>query len=364
LPQANELNVKAYRILAKHLSDEWDTSRKKPTNRPDLAQIVAEANNIILDLDGLKIHDPDLEMVRRDAKEATQDAISALRKLNELPPPPGAGELFLNGFLFGISGRFDLAGEAGDRAQKQLDAILAQFRKLSSACEQISAAKLLLKRTAKKYSGKSNLPNLEVDVDEGFLLEPQDDWIALTNTTGCDLQNALLRVHLTGLKGDTKENIHFFPKWQKEKTIYAAYPGGIKIQDLIIGRQTVTLIQSVRMEVWADEGHIPEFKYEYAGDEKTKDVEREFDVIRAKVTWSVRDGFLGDRKVFTLYNKTGRVLPKVAIRTPAGTRNHDLFLADDYLEVGKLQVSRNLNPGERVTVSICGYELNSFTIPK
>jgi hypothetical protein len=358
---AMRTNVHNYRILARHLSDSWETRRQKALARPDTAQIVAAAQGVVLDLDALSIDDPDLRMIRDEVKGATQNAIAALGKLEQLPPPPGSGELFLTGFVCGIGGRFDLAAEASDRAQNKSDAITAELRNLNSAYRRACSAKLLLKRAAPRYSGTPTLSGVTVDVDESFILD-QDDWITLTNTTGHDLRNALVSVYLTGLFEDTKENIHFVPEWSIGQKVYAAYPRGLSVQGMTIGCQTVGLIQSAKVRVSADEGQVAQFTYQYAGAEKQKDVQREFNVIRPHVTAQVRDGAFGNGKVFILYNHTGRTLPAVSVTTPAGTRWYGNFRRDSSFEVGGLQVSRNLYPGERVTVLIQGYELCSFTI--
>lgn len=352
-------NRVAYHALARQICDPWNSNRKRPTARPDIAQITAEAQNSILDLNALQLDDPDLRLIRDESRTATEEAIAAIRSLDRLPPPPNSGDMFLTGFLCGLSGRFDLAAEAAQGAQTQVDAVSRELRALRSAFDRACSAKLLLKRAAPKFTRTGNLNRLAVDIDEGFILD-QDTWITLHNTTGKDLHNALVAVHLVGQNGETKENTHFVPDWGSGARIYAPYSPGLAAQGVIIGQQAVGSLHVAKVRVLADEGRVDEFVYQYAGDEKLKDVKRELDAVRADVVGSHRNGALNG-KVFILNNRTGRSLPNVSVTSSAGAHTPGILLPGHSFEVGKLQVARNFRPGESVTVYIGGYELGAFT---
>jgi hypothetical protein len=345
---------KAYRVLARQLADHSSHDRKKPEPCQDSAQIVAAAQASLLDLNALRPDDPDLRLIRDEASAATRDAISAIQTLERLPLPPSSGDLFLTGLLCGVSLRFDLAAQVGVDAQAKTDAALAEVRKLSASWQRITAAKLLLKRAAPKYSSAALLDSpIRVDIDAGLVFVGLDDWAAFKNTTGRTLHDALVVVRLKGVDGETKENVHFVSEWQAGQTIHAAYPNGLKVSGMQIGRQTVTSIQTAHVSVFSVEGRVKEFEYTYNGKEKDADITAYMNVVRDHVGIGWREGATSG-VVFQFTNKSNLTIQSVSFKTSAGSYNYGTLRPGETAEVGWQQVDRNLRSGDRVEVFFSG----------
>ena len=274
-------NKQAYITLLKGLSDGWTLHRNDPKPQMDLAQILAQAQNMILDFNAIETDDPDLLTIRDEAKAGVQQAAVALRTLDQMPKPPGAGDIFVASFAYGFVLRPDLAVELGDNAQKQANAVQDQVRSWIAGIQRAEAAKLLLQRAIPKYAGPNfNMPSvLSVDIDESIGGGGEPDWITLTNNSGRDLNNAVVSVTLFGVNGETKENIHFIPLWRSGQTIHSWYEPGIIAGDKVVGRQTVTRIQSATINLASDEGTQNNIIYQYAGSEKDKDLQAYLNAI-------------------------------------------------------------------------------------
>jgi hypothetical protein len=176
-------------------------------------------------------------------------------------------------------------------------------------------AKLLLRRAAQKFAGPAlNRPNaVLIDVDESFGADP--DWVALTNNAGRDLHNVLVSVTLAGKGGETKENIHFVPKWRANDMIHGRYEAGAMIGDKVVGRQSVVLIQTVQASVTSDEGQQHDIVYQYAGAEKEKDVQRMLDALKIDLSYKPfkRGVFVDDPPAVLISFAGQEILSKVNV---------------------------------------------------
>ena len=265
-----------YVTLASHLADECRPNRDGPEASRDIAQGLAELRNAALDLERLKVADPDTAAVVAEGRRVFDEAATTVERLSALPRLPGQLEIASESFLRGLA--LDLPGLARryDQLSSVQEALLAESRRAAAILQRGEAAKLMLPRLAARHAGpryKSG-PVLKVDFDEAWGPVGPADWLRLANVSGITLHNATVLVEVHGEAGDVARSVHFMPSWSAGATIDARYTGGDDSFGFPVGRQTVPNVANVSVSLWSEELRQEGITYGYLGAEHDADVAR------------------------------------------------------------------------------------------
>ncbi len=287
----------AYVTLASRLADEFRTGREGPEKARDIAQSLAELRNAALDLERLKVADPDTAAVVAEGRLVFNEAATSLERLSGLPRLPGqlevAGESFLRGLILDLPG----IARQYDQLSGVQEALLGEARRLAAILQRGEAAKLMLPRIAARYAGPPRKagPALRIDFDESWGPVGPADWLTLSNATGGDLHNATVLVEVRGEAGDVARSVHFVPSWRDGTAIDARYTGGDESLGFPVGRQTVPNVAGVTASLWSEELTQEAIVYTYAGAEHDADVARYCAAMRVRARFRpFRPGIVWD----------------------------------------------------------------------
>lgn len=354
-----------YRTLAAHLSHELKPNPADFRDDKSLTDIIAEGHAAILDLRAIKSNDPDITYIAAQATAAYTDAVARMERINALPKPPSDGSIFFESFIHGLYGNIYAGYELGAEADKKRKAIADELTGASAAIEKADAAHLLLARVAERYAapGRGDPARIVVDYAGAWNAWGPHDWCALYNAGG-DITDCTVVVELKGAGGQTRKNVHFVEKWPGKSQLYARYEAGTELNGRQFGRTTVPEVASLQVRVLAP-GYTADVKYTYAGAEKSKDVSRWVAEVKPHIHPRVRSSRWGasSGKVLVLENRWKYPVFQVGVRvvSSSGSQVGEFVKprldAGSSMDVGSWQVSRNLTPGDRVTVWLGEAEL-------
>lgn len=354
-----------YRTLAAHLGYGLKPNPADFRDDKGLTDIIAEGHAAILDLRAIKSDDPDITYIAGQATAAFTDAVARMERINALPKPPSSGAVLMNSFIHGLYGNPYAGYELGADADAKQRAIADELTGATAAIEKADAAHLLLARVAERYAApeRGDPARIAVDYDGAWNAWGPHDWCALYNAGG-DITDCTVVVELKGAGGQTRRNVHFVGKWPGKSRLYARYEPGTELNGRPFGRTTVPEVASLQVRVLAP-GYTADVSYVYAGAERTKDVSRRVAEVKPHIVQRVRDSAWGasSGKVLVLENRWKYPVFQVGVRvvsstgSPVGEFVKPRLDAGSSMDVGSWQVSRNLTPGDRVTVWLGEAEL-------
>ena len=267
----------AYLILARSLADPHLTRLDSAKTERNLAQTISANRKILHELFAVAAmsEQRDLTAIANESAEAVLDLLIQLKLLDALPKPPEADQLVAEGLIrllfrgFGIIGRVE-------EIYLQDTNLKNAFRALSEASARRDRAKLKLPVIAAYYSGPPapiSAPPLAIDYDAAWFPD-QPDRVILRNKTGTTLHHCTILVELLGKAGTSTPTLYFVETFAPENAIYGEYAGDTKVQDKIMKRPAVQLVQGLKVSLWADELSQENIAYQYAGAEREKDIAR------------------------------------------------------------------------------------------
>jgi len=263
-----------YRTLAQQLVLPLYFTPEGFRDNIDLSELMAVGHSGIVALRGIQSSDPDITYITAYGEAALSEGFRRLEKINELPRPPGAGELFVSSFIDGLFGNVYGGYSRGLDAEGQQKKIIAEFYSLAATLEKIDAAQLMLPKVAERYSASmcDSTKRIIVDLDESWGCFGPHDWLSISNS-GPTLEDCTIIVQLTASDGKMRTNLHFMQNWPENASLYARYEQGRAILEKQIGRTTVTRIKQVDVTIYS-----PKFatvsRYIYEGQEKDNDFAR------------------------------------------------------------------------------------------
>jgi len=276
LPAASKPSTKPlppeYRILAENLGLEIKPSPDQFRDNKGTTQIIAEGHESIMALRNIESSDRDIAYVAEQAQGAFSEAIKRMERINSLPKPPGAGELFVSSFIDGFFGNVFGGYARGQEAEGKQAAIITEAEAMLAAIEKADAAHQLLPKIAEKYSATfcDSTDRIAVDCDESWGWFGPHDWCSFRNC-GAALEDCTIVVQLTGASGEVRKNVHFVKAWPANTWLYARYSPGQEMLGRKSGRMTVSGIRQVDVTIYS-----PQFatliKYVYEGVEKDRHI--------------------------------------------------------------------------------------------
>lgn len=288
-----------------------------------------------------------------------------MERINALPKPPSAGTVMVNSFIHGFFQNPYAAYELGVDTENKQRALTDELTGATAAIEKADAAHLLLARVAERYAspGRGDPARIAVDYDGAWNAWGPHDWCALYNAGG-DITDCTVVVELQGAGGQTRKNVHYVAKWPGQSRLYARYEAGTELNGRQFGRTTVPDVVSLQVRVFAP-GYTAALNYTYAGAEKSKDVSQRIAEVKPYVHPRVRDSAWGasSGKVLVLENRWKYPVIQVGVRVTSSTGSSvgefvkPRLDPGSSMDIGGWQVSRNLTPGDRVTVWLGEAEL-------
>ncbi len=264
-----------YRTLAENLSLDIKSSPDEYRDNKGITEIIREGHGAVMALRGIQSSDRDITYIAEQGQSAYSEAISRLERINALPKPPGAGELFVSSFIDGFFGNVFGAYARGKDAEGKHNAIIIEAQALLAAIEKADAAHQLLPKVAEKYSAPLSESNgrIAVDFDESWGSWGPHDWLSICNR-GSTLQDCTIVVQLTGAGPSGREvrkNVHFVKNWPGNTWMHARYEPGQDFLGRKAGRMTVYNVQQADVTV-----HSPQFataiNFVYQGTVKDKKI--------------------------------------------------------------------------------------------
>ncbi len=278
LPAASTPSTKQlppeYRILAHQLVCELEYSPEDFRDDIGFSELMALGHSGVMALKGIQSSDQDIMYIASHGESAISEAVRRYERINELPKPPGVGELFASSFIDGLFGNPYGGYARGLDAEDQQKTIVAQIYPLLAAVEKIDAAQMMLPKVAEKYSASmcDSTGRIVVDLDEAWGCFGPQDWLTISNK-GQTLEDCTIVVQLTGANRQMRTNVHFVQNWPANTNVYARYELGTTLLEKQVGRMTVTEIKQVDVTIYS-----PKFatisRYIYEGNEKDKDFAR------------------------------------------------------------------------------------------
>lgn len=261
-----------YRTLATIFAAEMKPSPDQFRDDKGITEIMAEGHSAVLDLRAIESPDQDIMYIADQGEAACSEFLRRFERINALPKPPGAGELFVGAFVDGCFGNvFGGYARVLDAEEKQ-NAIIAEVHPLIAAIEKGLAAQQMLPKVAEKYSATfcDSTRRIAVDFDESWGWFGPHDWLKIYNY-GQPLKDCTIVVQLTGASGKVRKNVHFVKQWPAKSWMYARYEGGTKLLEKHVGRMTVDDVQKLDVTIYS-----PTFatliEYTYKGPEHDQDV--------------------------------------------------------------------------------------------
>ncbi len=359
-----------YHTLASHLAQELRASPDDFRDDKGLAEVAAEGHAAVLDLRAIRSADPDITFVASEAAVAYAEGVTRLERINALPKPPGQGAILAQSFVHGLYGNVYAGYKLGADADRKQAAIRDEMTALAAAIEKADAAHLMLPRIAGRYAApKAASGRFEVNFCEAWNAWGPHDWLEVHNTGG-DLEDCTVVVELKGAGGHIRKNVHYVKRWAGNSRLCARYEPGTMVDGRTVGCRTVTGVQALTVSVLSPKVST-DVGYVYTGPEKAKDVAARIALARPHITCRVRDSALGASagKVAVIDNRLKHPVFQVGVRVTAangaavGEFVRARLEAGGSMDVGSLQVSRNLVAGDRVQVWLGEAELLTYTVP-
>ncbi len=264
-----------YRTLASSLGQQIEPTREAfpDPEEVDLADLIADVDRIVLELQEIQSDDRQITYLARQAEAVVTELAKRIHRI-EAMPVPSMGNLFMASFACGFLGD-PVVGPTllGANAMKQYDDLLAEVRRTIPLLNRADGLHRLLPQIARKYSPATTETSdrIAVDFDEAWGPVGPHDWLILTNS-GADLTDCTILVELTGASGQVRQNVHFAEYWAADTPMYARYEmGGLFFEGKHIGSTTVLDVKSITVTVWSPEESF-RIEYMYQGEEKDRDI--------------------------------------------------------------------------------------------
>ena len=261
-----------YRTLAENLSLDIKSKPDQYRDNKNITEIIAEGHGAVMALRGIQSSDRDITYIAEQGQSAYSEAINRLQRINALPKPPGAGELFVSSFVDGFFGNVFGGYARGKDAEDKQNAIIVDAQALVAAVEKADAAHQLLPKVAEKYSAPLTNSNgrIIVDFDEAWGWWGPHDWLSIYNS-GPTLQDCTIVVQLTGEQRNVRKNVHFIKSWPANTWMYARYEPGQEILGRRVGNMSVVHVQELDVTVYSPQ-FATAINYVYQGAVKDKKV--------------------------------------------------------------------------------------------
>lgn len=257
-----------YRVLAETLCMEIKTSPEMFRDNKGMSELIAEGYGAILALRGIKTTDKDITYIAEQGESALAEGIRRFEKINAMPKPPGADELFFSSFIDGFFGNVFGGYARGKDAEEKQKAIVNELMPLIVAIEKADAAQQLMGKIAEKYSAPFTPASgqIVVDFSEAWGCWGPHDWLSIYNA-GPALTDITLAVELTGSKQEMRKNIHFIKSWPANTWMYARYEPGNEILGKIVGNMSVPNVQNIAVTLYSPQ-YSTNINYIYQGKNK------------------------------------------------------------------------------------------------
>ena len=261
-----------YRTLAENLCLDIKSSPDLYRDNKGMTEIIAEGHGAVMALRGIQSSDQDITYIAEQGRSAYSEAISRLERINALPKPPGAGELFVSSFVDGLFGNVFGGYARGKDAEDKQNAIIVEAQALVGAVEKADAVHQLLPKVAEKYSApiSESSGRIVVDFDESWGWWGPHDWFSIYNS-GPTLQDCTIVVQLTGEQRDVRKNVHFIKNWPANTWMYARYEPGQAILGRRVGNMSVIQVQQLDVTVYSPQ-FATAINYVYQGAVKDKKI--------------------------------------------------------------------------------------------
>jgi hypothetical protein len=284
-----------YQTLVENLSLEMKSSPNQYRDNKSITELMSEGHRTVMALRGIHSSDPDIAYIAKQGDSAYSEALNRLERINALPKPPDAEELFFSSFIDGFFGNFSGGYSRGRDAENKQNAIIGEAQALVAAIEKADTAHQLLTSVAEKYSAPltTSTGRIRVDFDESWGWWGPHDWFSVHNN-GPALQDCTIAVQMTGAKGDVRKNVHYVKNWPNNSWLYGRYERGQEILGRKAGRMTVYVVQKVDVTVYS-----PKFatviNYVYQGAEKDKKIAEKCKDLKVSCRYQPFDsGFFSD----------------------------------------------------------------------
>ncbi len=360
-----------YRTLATHLGQELKPGMADFRNNKSITDVVAEGHAAVLDLRKINSGDGEINYIASQGAAAYAEAVRRMERINALPRPASDAKLLGESFVHVLYGNVYAVYALGVKTDNRRQAILDELTGLMASVEKADAAHLLLPRVAERYAAPlgTNDGRVALNFDESWNAWGPHDWCGFYNG-GDDIEDCTVVVEIKGKGGQTRKNVHFVRRWPGKSWLYARYDPGTPVGDRVLGRMTVLDVVSVDARVLSPK-FSTEVHYLYSEAEKARDIKDRIEQVKPHITFRVRNSAFGAKsgKVLVLENKLKHPVYKVGVRvTSAGGAAVGEFVkptldSGGTMDVGGLQVSRNLLAGDTVTVWIGEALLLTTTIP-
>jgi hypothetical protein len=373
-----------YDKLAGVLSHGILTNRSSAGIIFDEAQARAAVLAGVMDLRSLKSSDPQISSLASQGADALDRLLKARQGLVALPIPPDNSAGYVMPILqLGVglpmgdpsliaSGAGQLAKQYGEDSQNEKDYETKRNRFLKdyeSAALDLKTYQLLLPQMAQRFwEGKPALPAaISVEFD-GNWNAWTSAWITMENS-GNALKNCTIEVTVMGESGESCRNVHYVAHWPLGGKLHARYDCGITDVNTVMLRSSVDHPASLSIRIWSDNG-LYSLDYDYPKKERDEDRKNMIkDLVFPKTEWVLREPILGgDGYVFVLQTSLTHPIYDVSVSvfepngSCLGKYSVRELSAGGKIEVGRLEMPRNLLSGDKVSIMIGEYLIREALI--
>jgi hypothetical protein len=328
-----------YRTLAENLSLDIKSSRDQYRDNKSITEIIAEGHGAVMALRGIQSSDGDIAYIAEQGQSAYSEATRRLERINALPKPPGADELFVSSFIDGFFGNVFGGYARGKDAEDKQNAIYVEAQALVAAVEKADAVHHLLPKVAAKYSAPLTNVNgrILVDFDEAWGCWGPHDWFSIYNS-GPALQDCTIVVQLTGEQRDVRKNVHFIKNWPANTWMYARYEPGQEILGRKVGRMSVDSVQQLDVTVYSPQ-FATAINYVYQGTVKDNKIAEKCTNLKVSGRYRpFKSGFVWDTQrgaYFTLDGVSFVGKCRVDVTFRRGNRSEGWYWQFDYWKKGE-----------------------------
>lgn len=269
----------AYRVLAEALCLSMASTPQELTQTSNPSQW-AELHRMMDALEGLSSADQEIQHTAQRAHAAFTNFYSKWDKLQALPSPTSAGQIFMESFLSGavagytgdptlVMGSVGRGFESDTKAAAKQQAAIA----LCQAERQCDAIHQTLPRIAQRFAAPVSTAGqrFTMDINDPWGKHTSTKWFCLHNN-GANLTDCTLQVQLAVENGTSRRNVHFVKHWPATTWMYAQYKVGVALPDgTQADSQCVAAIQSAEISLWSPE-YSTQFRHEYQGTARDADI--------------------------------------------------------------------------------------------
>lgn len=232
--------------------------------------------NLILECEKLACADKELQLIAREYRAAGEALLESVQAIQELPRTPSMTAQMLDTLMLGALAQFNRALDRNSDYSAKEAKLLQAWKRLGFAVQRLQVNDRLMPRIAARVAGPPSPPNPNPSLLKIIFKEPRytlaSDRIRILNFSGQTLNNCTIVVQLTGIAGDTTENVHFQEEWKTGEGVTAFYYEGIKIPGVNpINQTTVHRVQKVTAQVFSDEFAFPVVELAYTKEQQRRD---------------------------------------------------------------------------------------------